>query len=333
MANKKQTAAKTGKKDQKRMKKGTYRFFKFLFILFTVLVVLIVGALAAFYAITGRVKPEEEKPHEKGSIEDLFDQDKGDLDDKQQQEIVDMINGLKESSDLETMLRDWAKNNTANSYMHDSDVINVLLVGADKGDANTDVMMLVSVNQKTKKIFLSSFMRDSYTYIETDNGGYCSKMNAAYAGGGMKALVETVQNDYKIRVDNYVKVGFDTFIEVVDIVGGIDNIALQDYEIREMRRISVTEQEKTEASKLTAGDSVHLNGTQALLHPQVLYAGRRQAHREPARGDLGPHRPVRRRERVAGHHPREHPAQICEDRHGVHRDALARHEGGHEQVV
>ncbi len=269
MANKKQTAAKTGKKDQKRMKKGTYRFFKFLFILFTVLVVLIVGALAAFYAITGRVKPEEEKPHEKGSIEDLFDQDKGDLDDKQQQEIVDMINGLKESSDLETMLRDWAKNNTANSYMHDSDVMNVLLVGADKGDANTDVMMLVSVNQKTKKIFLSSFMRDSYTYIETDNGGYCSKMNAAYAGGGMKALVETVQNDYKIRVDNYVKVGFDTFIEVVDIVGGIDNIALQDYEIREMRRISVTEQEKTEASKLTAGDSVHLNGTQALLFCRI----------------------------------------------------------------
>ncbi len=262
MANNKHAA---GKKPVKRMKKGSYRFFKFLFILFIVLIVLIVGALAAWYTIFGGFKPAEDREHVNGDLNSIIEKDNEDVDEQAQ---IDMINGLKDSATLDTLLREWANNNTANSYMHDKEIVNFLLVGADKGDANTDVMMLVSVNQKTHQIVLSSFMRDSYTYIKTSNGGYCSKMNAAYSGGGIGALVETVQNDYKIRIDNYVKVGFDTFVELVDIVGGV-NLPLEDYEIREMARIAVTDAEKSAAAALTPGASVHMDGDAALLFCRI----------------------------------------------------------------
>ena len=267
MANKKNNStARRGKATEKRMKKSTYRFFKFLFILFTVIVALILAAVAVWYGFFGRFQQADDpENHSNPGMDAVIEKDNADV---KEQDQIDMINGLKGSTTLDKTLREWAKNNTENSYMHDSDVINFLLVGSDRGDNNTDVMMLVSLNQMTKKIILTSIMRDSYTYINTSDGGYCSKINAAYSGGGIRALLETVQNNYKIRIDNYVKVEFETFVEIVDIVGGVD-MPLKDYEIREMARIAVSAEEKSAAAKLTAGDSVHLDGTSALLFCRI----------------------------------------------------------------
>lgn len=102
------------------------------------------------------------------------------------------------------------------------DVYNILLVGTDNraegAVGRSDVMMLVSVNQKTETIFLTSFLRDCYVSIP----GYGkTRMNHSYAYGGPDLLMETIENNFKVHVDKYVAVDFYSFMDVIDVLGGV----------------------------------------------------------------------------------------------------------------
>lgn len=165
------------------------------------------------------------------------------------------------SSDFKQALKDWATQGNENK-MSSKNVINVLLVGADKGtnSGNTDVMMLVSLNKKTKQLKLVSFLRDSYLYIDSPNGSYCSKLNAAFSMGGPECLLETIENNYKIEIDNYVMVNFESFVEIIDAMGGV-TVDVQKYE-------ADYNYKKFEIS-LPYGENVTLNGEQALCFCRI----------------------------------------------------------------
>ena len=49
-----------------------------------------------------------------------------------------------------------------------------------------------------------------------------TKINAAYAYGGPKLMVQTVEQNTGIRIDHYVEIGFGGFVGLVDAVGGIE---------------------------------------------------------------------------------------------------------------
>ena len=131
-------------------------------------------------------------------------------------------------STYKDILKNWATN--GGEKMSHKNVLNVLLIGSDASSTdegrasitdkgNTDVMMLVSIDKVNKKIKLVSFMRDSYTYMDQfDSYG---KLNAACANGGAPYLVETIENDYKIEIDGYALVDFDSFRDVIDVLGGV----------------------------------------------------------------------------------------------------------------
>ena len=132
-------------------------------------------------------------------------------------------------SSYQEILKKWALNSEA-PKMSNKNVINVLLIGSDASakesgradvmeNGNTDVMMLVSINTKDKTVKLVSFMRDSYTYLTGFDR--FAKLNAACANGGPAYLVDTIENDYKIEIDGYVMVDFDSFVQCIDIVGGV----------------------------------------------------------------------------------------------------------------
>lgn len=126
------------------------------------------------------------------------------------------------------ILKNWATN--GGEKMSHKNILNILLIGSDASSTdegrasitdkgNTDVMMLVSIDKVNKKIKLVSFMRDSYTYMDQfDSYG---KLNAACANGGAPYLVETIENDYKIEIDGYALVDFDSFRDVIDVLGGV----------------------------------------------------------------------------------------------------------------
>jgi LCP family protein required for cell wall assembly len=65
---------------------------------------------------------------------------------------------------------------------------------------------------------LLSIPRDSLVPIP---GHGTTKINAAFAFGGPKLLVKTIEQDTGVRVDHYVEIGFGGFVNAVDAVGGI----------------------------------------------------------------------------------------------------------------
>lgn len=167
------------------------------------------------------------------------------------------------SAGFKQSLIDWATAGNDN-HISSKNVLNVLLVGADsrKGvnEGNTDVMMLVSLNKKTKQIKLVSFLRDSYLYIEGKNSSYCTKLNAAFSMGGAECLMRTIENNYKIDIDNYVMVNFESFKSIIDAMGGV-TVDVKKYEADyNYKKFKIS---------LPYGDGVKLNGEQALCFCRI----------------------------------------------------------------
>ena len=111
----------------------------------------------------------------------------------------------------------------ATELTSDDNVLNILLIGCD-GRSNeelgrSDSMILVSINKNTKKIIMTSFLRD--TWVEIPNVGQ-NRLNAAYAFGGPKLLIQTLEDNFHIRIDKYVRVNFYSFIDAIDALGGVE---------------------------------------------------------------------------------------------------------------
>ena len=167
------------------------------------------------------------------------------------------------SSDFKEAIKKWATTDN-DKKMSDKNVINVLLVGFDSREGsysgNTDVMMVASLNKKTKEIKLVSFLRDTYCYIETEKGFYYTKLNAAYSLGGIECLKETIENNYKIKIDNYVLVNFESFKAIIDAMGGV-TVKVEQYEAAYMNDVM--------GLNAPWGEAVTLNGIETLTFCQM----------------------------------------------------------------
>jgi LCP family protein required for cell wall assembly len=87
----------------------------------------------------------------------------------------------------------------------------------------TDTIMLLHTGSGPN--LLMSIPRDSLVDIP---GHGTTKINAAYAYGGAKLLVKTIEDNTGIRIDNYVEIGFAGVVDVVDAVGGVTICPTQD---------------------------------------------------------------------------------------------------------
>lgn len=100
-------------------------------------------------------------------------------------------------------------------------VTNILLIGIEEfgGAKNTDSMMIASINSKTGTVQLSSLMRDSYVKVP---GWKKTKLNAAFAHGGIELLKKTIEENYLIHLDGFASVNFSAFEEIIDYLGGVE---------------------------------------------------------------------------------------------------------------
>ncbi|MEV0382957.1 LCP family protein [Nonomuraea sp. NPDC050643] len=83
----------------------------------------------------------------------------------------------------------------------------------------TDSMMLLHIPDGSDKPTLVSLPRDSAVTIP---GRGRDKLNSAYAIGGPKLLVRTVETVTGVYVDNYMEIGFAGFVDIVDAIGGVE---------------------------------------------------------------------------------------------------------------
>jgi LCP family protein required for cell wall assembly len=81
----------------------------------------------------------------------------------------------------------------------------------------TDTIMLLHTGAGPD--LLLSIPRDSIVPIP---GHSTTKINAAFAWGGPKLLVKTIEQDTGVRIDHYVEIGFGGFVNSVDAVGGVN---------------------------------------------------------------------------------------------------------------
>lgn len=165
----------------------------------------------------------------------------------------------------------------------DSEVINILLVGADKnldeqdseGAARrSDSMMIATLDMKNKKLKVSSLMRDMYVPIP---GHGSQKLNAAYSLGGIKLLYETIVSNFGIKMDGYAEVNFDAFVEVINAVGGVE-ATLTESEAENLNDTNYIKRKKFRNVKV--GKQI-LNGYQALGYCRIRH-GKRKNGRYPA---------------------------------------------------
>ncbi|MFI5759063.1 LCP family protein [Streptomyces sp. NPDC051569] len=124
--------------------------------------------------------------------------------------------------------------------------LNLLLVGTDGRDKITkaerrkyrlggapchctDTIMLVHLSKDGKRASVVSLPRDSYArlpeHTDTTTGehhkAHAVKINAAYAEGGPRLTVRTVEQMTGVKISHYLEVDFTSFMKTVDALGGV----------------------------------------------------------------------------------------------------------------
>jgi polyisoprenyl-teichoic acid--peptidoglycan teichoic acid transferase len=100
--------------------------------------------------------------------------------------------------------------------------ISILLMGVDqrKGDpGRTDTLIVLTLNPKKERMLMVSIPRDTRT--EIIGRGTMDKINHAYAFGGTKMTIDTVENFTGVQMNYYIRVNMKALKELVDAVGGI----------------------------------------------------------------------------------------------------------------
>ena len=144
----------------------------------------------------------------------------------------------------------------------DPNIRNILVLGTDSRDVskergNSDVMIVLSINKKTKEVRMISVLRDVLVPIE---GHDWNRINAAYRLEGAGLAVNTVNEAFGLDIQEFIVVDFNGVIELIDHIGGID-ITLTAAEAQYYSN----KHSVLFGNNLSAG-SIHMNGDQALAH-------------------------------------------------------------------
>ena len=99
--------------------------------------------------------------------------------------------------------------------------VTVLLMGADdrKERGRSDTIMLMFLNPRRSQAALLSVPRDLRVQIP---GHGLDKINHSYNYGGVELTKRTVEKVLDTEIDYYAKADFNGFVEIVDMLGGVD---------------------------------------------------------------------------------------------------------------
>ncbi|MBQ8001374.1 MAG: LCP family protein [Ruminococcus sp.] len=155
---------------------------------------------------------------------------------------------------------------TAGDLLNDNQVLNVMLFGVDEDSSEfgrSDTMLLLSIDNRHKKLKMTSFQRDTFVYVPDPEGAYHTKLTNAFSYGGVPLAINTIEANFGVQIDRYATVNFESFKTIVDILGGVQ-VELTDREILYIN-CQIAQNNQTEYLDAAAGP-VTLNGQQALWY-------------------------------------------------------------------
>lgn len=180
------------------------------------------------------------------------------------------------TSELSKTYKEFRTGDQVSQAIEQTEPFTILLMGVDTGSndrkekwvGNSDSMILVTVNPKTKQTTVTSLERDILIKLSGDKDnemtGVEAKLNAAYASGGAEMAIATVQDLLNIKIDKYMMINMEGLIQLVEAVGGITVTNHFDYPIK----ISDWEPE----FQATIEPGTHkINGEQALVYARMRY--------------------------------------------------------------
>lgn len=110
----------------------------------------------------------------------------------------------------------------------DDSITNIALFGVDARDSSfegrSDVIMIVSIDNRHGKIKMSSILRD--TCVQLEDGSY-AKLTDLYSYGGPELSVKTLNQNFSagnrpLYITDYATVNFAKMADIVDAFGGVD---------------------------------------------------------------------------------------------------------------
>lgn len=93
----------------------------------------------------------------------------------------------------------------------------------------TDTIMLVHLSEDRSRVSVIGIPRDTYVTLPPRRAPAASaqavphpaKINAAYAEGGPRLTVLTVEKATGVHIDHYLEIDFTSFMQTVDVLGGV----------------------------------------------------------------------------------------------------------------
>lgn len=157
---------------------------------------------------------------------------------------------------------------------------NIALFGVDSqtndlGTGNrSDAMIVLSINKKTKEVKLLSLYRDTYVNVDREEGSELTKLTHAYAFGGPKLAVSTINQNLDLNITDYVTVNFKALANTVDLLGGIE-LDIQEEELGNLNDYigNMNKINGGNSPKLTHGGTQTLDGNQAVAYCRIRYIG------------------------------------------------------------
>ena len=155
--------------------------------------------------------------------------------------------------------------------------VNIVLLGVDSRSmekdalksANTDAIIVVSMNEKTKAVNVVSVFRD--TYLRMGDTSTYEKINAAYFFGGAQMAMKSLNQAMDLNIKKYVLFNFKMVADLVDAVGGI-TVDVKEREVDELNRFTKETEKIIESDKhyrvLKSGKQ-ELAGVQAVAYGRI----------------------------------------------------------------
>lgn len=153
-------------------------------------------------------------------------------------------------------------------------VENILLIGLDgtndKLPKRSDTMIILTIDKLNKSLKLTSLARDTLVKIP---GRGEEKLTHAYAYGQEELLMQTINENFDLDIKDYAVVNFKSFIDIVDIIGGVD-INVNEKEIHHLNEVikecyEVNHDNTKNIEYITSSGNHNLNGYQALAYARI----------------------------------------------------------------
>lgn len=153
--------------------------------------------------------------------------------------------------------------------------VNMALFAVDKrkenDTPNSDVIMVISIDQQSGKIKMSSIMRD--TYVSIDGHGM-DKINAAYALGGPQLAIKTINQNFNLDIRDYINVDFYSAAKIVDALGGVQvNVKPPELAFLNNYLDELAIYEKIPAVHVAGAGLQTLSGRQAVAYTRIRGVG------------------------------------------------------------